>query len=928
MNKATRLIIGFLLLFIAVLIVIPFAINTSSLKFQLEQKISQKLGTNFEIKGSVDITFFPTTKVIADNVFVAQLEAKGKYFTNIKVGKLTIKPSIFSLFSHNIKINKIIFDNLNIESSPIITQENENNKKEDKILAANKKIDISDVKSKTFVNKIFGFENSSNKIFSFKNIKSIEVNNSNFSKKNKTNATIIDFSKINLDIKNNLTKQIFTINGNFLSQNIPTQFKLVANTNKNKDSSLIIQSPIIELSASGRFDNSNISNLVKANFDGKLNAQIIDLKAFLNKYFSKNNALFNKINPTKPIKISAGINSKEGEIKIGNIIINSQLIDGSGQIQANFSNPKASINADFDFNNIDIDSLWFSGASDKKKSNSNNAQQEIIVDNYDPNKTRIIINSGENQNKETSIFSNLDLITEINIKTTRYMGANLQDVRLYFIVSDSGDVLLQPLTANIPGGSTLKVTGTIKNQDDTPKFVGDILVSGKNLEQSLSWLKFDLKNLKQGSLASYKLSANLLMMPDFVILSGLILDINNGKNIITGDIKNDDSSGTSNTYSNLRINYFNYDDYFKQDTGSEYLSKGSLLKKLLWLNTISSNRNILLFFDQLIYKNHLFSNQSLKVKLGQGFFKINDFNIMSSSLDVKGDIEFDIRKNKPQLDINIKSKNFSYKNITDKNFSNQFFSLPSLDEFSGNLAINISNLAIDDWWAKDVKISGKIKDGIASFDSFKLKTYGGDAEYEGIISFKKIKTINGSLSLIGINNQNFLNDLMRFDNVSGISNISAVISSSADNKDSFFKHLDVSAQFISANIIVKSFGIFDLATKMSNPDWYAQELKNPLDILYNKNSQSFLKNAKGAIDIKGNKIQNFNIETSTLGINGVVSGSFNLEKKYIDSSANFIFISGNNQNPIPINIATNFKGYANNLEKNTNLTQVNQYLNR
>lgn len=115
---------------------------------------------------------------------------------------------------------------------------------------------------------------------------------------------------------------------------------------------------------------------------------------------------------------------------------------------------------------------------------------------------------------------------------------------------------------------------------------------------------------------------------------------------------------------------------------------------------------------------------------------------------------------------------------------------------------------------------------------------------------------------------------------------------------------------------------------MSNPDWYAQELKNPLDILYNKNSQSFLKNAKGAIDIKGNKIQNFNIETSTLGINGVVSGSFNLEKKYIDSSANFIFISGNNQNPIPINIATNFKGYANNLEKNTNLTQVNQYLNR
>jgi uncharacterized protein involved in outer membrane biogenesis len=254
MNRATKLITGFLLLFIAILVAIPFAINTSSLKFQLEQKISQKLGTNFEIKGNVNIAFFPFTKVIANNVFVAQLEAGGKYFTNIKVGKLTIKPSIFSLFGNNIQINKIVFDNLNIESSPIITsQEGGNDNKNNINLSTNQKIDISDVKNKTLVNKIFGFENSSNKIFNFKNIKTIEVNNSNFSKKDKTNSITIDFSKINLEIKNNLRKKIFTINGNFLSQNIPTQFKLIANTNKNKDSSLVIQSPIIELSASGKF---------------------------------------------------------------------------------------------------------------------------------------------------------------------------------------------------------------------------------------------------------------------------------------------------------------------------------------------------------------------------------------------------------------------------------------------------------------------------------------------------------------------------------------------------------------------------------------------------------------------------------------------------------------------------------------------------
>lgn len=942
MSKTIKAIITSFSLLIVILIIVPFAINTSALKFQLEQKISQKLDTNFQIKGKVSVVFLPLPKVIANQILVSKLiVSNSDYTNNVQVKHLIIRPDIFSLFGNHIKINKIIFDGLKVENkhSVIIDAANTNPKKDQKtndILTGQpeSKANISNVHGKTFANTIFGFENGGDKVFDFKNIKTIEIIDGNFIRKNSDNQDLLEFSKINCDIKNNFKKQIFTIEGSFLSQNMPTQFKLIANTNKNKDSSFIIQSPIIQLSASGKFNNSDINDLVRSNFSGQLNVEILDLKALLNRYFPKNNLLYKKINPTQPIKISGQINNKEGEIKISDIIINSQLMDGTGQIQANFSIPKPNIDASFNFNNIDIDSIWFSGAPEKNDSTSSNFENQIIQEfvnqnNQNGDKTIIINNQNNNQNNTISIFNNLDLTTEINIKTTKYLGANLQDVRLYFIISDNGDVLLQPLTAKIPGNATLNVEGAIKNQNEIPKFIGTINIDGKNLEQLLSWLKFDLKSLKPNSLSNYNFNASLLMLPNFAIFSGLNLNINNGKNIITGDIKNGGSSNYPSVSANLKVNHFNYDDYFNQNnTQSQFLSGGSLLKKLLWLNTINYTQDISLFFNQLVYQNHSFTNQALRVKFGQGFLKINDFNLSSPNLDIKGDIEFDISKTIPKININLNSNNITHYSTNQANseFTDQFFNLPSMDEFSGKVAINIANLAIDNWKAGDVKISGDMKDGIVNFDNFTLKAYGGNATYKGLIAFKSTKTIKGVLELIGVSNQNLLNDIIGFDNISGISNIASVIEVSTDKKSNFFKNLGIQAQFISANIAVKSYGIFDLAKEMLRPVQYRSNLEQPLNILYNPNSQSFFKDIKGAVSISGNKTQTFNIEASAVGMNGVISGSLDLERQAIDGAANFIFISGTRQKQIPINVATNFTGKAGALKQNTNLTQVQQYL--
>ena len=75
--------------------------------------------------------------------------------------------------------------------------------------------------------------------------KSIQFKNSNFRKTNKHNDTIINFDNINFHLKNK--KQTFSASGNFLSDKIPTSFEIIVDTNKNNDSSIKIESPILKL---------------------------------------------------------------------------------------------------------------------------------------------------------------------------------------------------------------------------------------------------------------------------------------------------------------------------------------------------------------------------------------------------------------------------------------------------------------------------------------------------------------------------------------------------------------------------------------------------------------------------------------------------------------------------------------------------------
>lgn len=930
LSKRTTIILSSSAIFLlGFLIILPFTLNESGLKKQIENVVSEKLQAEFKSNGKLKVAFLPLPRISLNDVVISKLKITDQYQSDIKVKTITVRPRFFSLFSKQLRIAKIIFDQPEIESKYVapIKEEALEDKKEDSILVS---------QPSGILNKIFSFSRSNNNIFELKNIRKVQVKNGSFIRKNIDNQTTLEFSGVNFSLKNNFKSQ-FDVEGNMISDGEPTNFKFVIDTRG--DASISISSTIIDLSIEGEFSDSNLNDLARSNFSGKIDAKIIDLKSFLGKYVAKNSVLYRKINSDQPIRITADIENKLGILKINNISIDSQAARAKGLINAEIASEKPNANVEFDFSNIDVDSIWFVGGVNSG-SNVVALENEIIrkfiggnqsqITN-DENKTYLLAPDETVRIADLPVikpfFDNFDLSAKIKIKTARYYGQDLQNVSFDFVTRQN-NLELSQMSCQTPSGGIINASGVISTENDITKFVGKIESSGKDLQKTLNWFGINIGGLKPDILGEYTLNADLLMLPSFNVLNNLNLNINNGKNIISGNVKIDDSAGISSVKADLRINNLNYSDYFLTDKDSTYLSSGSLLKKLLWLNSVSSSSDIALSFDNLIYGQNSFVNQGFKIKIGQGTLKIYDVDLSSENIDLKGSIEADISKS-PILNININSNNFQVVNDQNKNLLDRFLALPSIDEFNGKLNINIKNLNFNNWQANDVLIRGPIQFGIVDFADFSLKYHQGDVKYKGSIIIKDQKIVNGSLEFVGIDGGGILSDLLGIKNIKGITNISAILNSVATNRAEFLRNLDAEGQFIGKEITVDGFGIYDLAYKMARPKNFAEELKNPENILYGTNTKpSVLTDISGAFAIKkGNKDQ-FSIKTANVGINGVVSGEFDVENQNLNGSANFIFISGTRQAQVPINVATNFTGKSGALERTNNFNQVIEYLKR
>lgn len=798
-------------------------------------------------------------------------------------------------------------------------------------------------------------------------ISKISLENLDLSQSNKSNVTIIleDGKTIfyNQDQEKNEIEEIdayltlkenkIRADGNFINRQIFNQFKFIANFNSNSrwnSSNFELSSPIFNLRIKGNFSSAN-NGLLISDFNGEIDAEIIELKTFYRNYISSSESIYNKLKSgNNKIKINGKIQNIAGEAVINDLTIDSNLIKGKGNVELSFTTKTPIIDVKLDLENLDLDNIWSSEVS------SNNSKKKIIEQNIgygDEDYINVVAKEVEDDKQEVkeshliaekkttlgnkiptiNKIKDFDLASEITIKNVKYLGDEIKDVDLYMITS-KGEILILPLVFKIPGEGSVRMIGSLYQNKENPRIIGTIDISGKKLSDALKWLKIESQNLKFDNLQDYILYSNILLTPNNVFLNNLYLNLGNDKNEILGEIKIDSSDKTVQLSNKFRIKSLNLDDYFLTSGQNIYLSSGSLLKKVLWLNEIAANSKLELFFDKLIYKGEEFYNESINLTFGQGYFEIGGLKLESSTTNLTINLKIDIRDNNPNFEMSIMGDKFYYNSQKNKladgknapNAAEQFFALPSLESFNGKISINLGNLIIDDLEIENAKLSGDLKNGNIENAELSCIIYGGDFNYKGLIGLKYSKIINGNLSLNNVDLGNLLPDLIDIKNISGITNISANITSIASKNEEFIANLASNIKFNSNSPIVTGYGLNDLVKKMFNPNLYSQDLLDLNSILFNPQSKTQFKNVEGTIIINKDQGNKFKINLAGFANNAILSGKFDLEKGDIEALTNVIFLTGNKRKQVPINIVTSMKGKFGDISQITNFNQAEQYL--
>ncbi len=949
-SRTSLLIVSILFAIILLLASLPGFFDNNTLKFRIEQKISETLSANLNIKGKVEVAIFPYPSITAHDVLLQNLQKEDKVY-NFYASAVTIKLSLLKFFQEDFEIKSISFFNAILESHYATNSAIKRSNKFSEAAARFSKISTENNQQKP-ANSL------SAKLFAIDKFQSSQFSSNSFPKFEIENGSIISYDKFSrpkeideIAINAMMNADKIRAYGKFNNEKVSNNFKLTANFNadiSDQNSTIEINSSTMSLIIKGSFTKDN-KGILNSDFSGKIEAEIFEMRSFYKDYINSSSALYDKLKQNnQPIKISGNIQNKGREVFLEEVVINSNLANGKGSAIIDFASDLPKIDITLNLENLDLDSIWSNERITTKtiphlsnfKITSNNESVETL-----PNHTTSDLTAANSSTaldlKIANNIKNFDLSAEIQIKAVNYLEGQIKDLNLYLTISKEGQILILPMIFNIPGDAIVRVNGVLENNHDLPKFIGKIDIKGKNLGDSFKWLKLQSQNLKFDNLKDYIIYSDALLVPNNITLDNFYLNLNNGLSELLGQVTIDSSSRITNITNKFYVSTFNIDDFFLTSGQNIYLAPGSLLRKLLWLNEISSTNSTELTFGKLIYKGEEFSGpSSFKLGFGQGYLRIAGLNLHSNETDLKADLSMDLSNQNPLFDLNLVANNFHYEStpitktddgkdypaLKKNNVADQFFALPSLEGFSGNISISTSNLKLDDLFITDASLVGKLKDGNIPNAIAKCNIYNGNLKYDGLVGIKLEKTINGNLNLNNIDLGQLLYDVSEIKNIGGTANISASITSVASSKESFIKDATSEIKFNIASPIVSGYGLRDLVNKMFYPENFRRELQNPEQILFNKNSTTVFKQATGTILLDKDKDNKISVNFNAAAINGVLSGKINLVENSLDGLANIIFITGSQQKQVPLNIATALKGNMDNILQSSNLDQVKQYL--
>ena len=473
----------------ATVITFPLFLDNSKLKFDLTQRLSKLTQSSISIKGDVNISLLPYPSITANNVFIENYALPGKRsesdnFYNIYVKNLTIIFPIFRINSRQL-IKKIIADNAIIEiAQPEILKTIENG-------------DFSKTLEEFSKNRKSSPENNltangglSSALFPMTDIETVSLGLSMIPSIQLNNSKIIFYndhgiSREIMHIDSNITynQDFISGSGSFVSQAIENDFTIFAKFNSKKqeknDSFFSLSSSAFSIKINGNFLEKNLNGILKTKFNGLLECEILELRNFYKSIISNSDLFSSKLRYNgKTIKLSSEIDNDGKNIDLKKININSDLINGIGDIYLGLSDKVLTADINLDLEDLDIDEIWSTENPAKKIAQQKekdklleNAQIEAEEKGEKKQEEKTVIKSPIIKVKKRNISDlilearDYDINLEILIKNAHLYDGKIEAIKLYANIANDNKALFSPLSFKLPGNSEFRVSGVFEESD-------------------------------------------------------------------------------------------------------------------------------------------------------------------------------------------------------------------------------------------------------------------------------------------------------------------------------------------------------------------------------------------------------------------------------------------------------------------------------
>ncbi|MFZ8864950.1 MAG: AsmA-like C-terminal region-containing protein [Rickettsiales bacterium] len=363
----------------------------------------------------------------------------------------------------------------------------------------------------------------------------------------------------------------------------------------------------------------------------------------------------------------------------------------------------------------------------------------------------------------------------------------------------------------------------------------------------------------------------------------------------------------------------------------------SLLQKFLWLRNVFSNIHFELNFDNIIFNNDKIDNFTTSGRVSYRVLDIENLNINSLNNNINANIMVNLDSIEPFVNIDLQAEQADlslldyaeeYKNIS-SGWSNDFILFPNFENLNLIFKSNFKKLSYNEISIRNSSFNFDIEDNILNIKSASGDIDKGSFDIKGNFIMDGLPQLSLSYNLDQFYLSNLLKFLFNIDNIDSLVNLAGTLQTYGNTPYIMMKQLKSKNRYFASNITVDRLAlpkiIQDIADLSSKPkSKFTQPISKEI-----RAGKTNLNSITGDLDVVNGVILINNIRFSLKGLEMATAGKIDMVNKLIKINSIIKFIAKYKSNKgikqTPLTITHSLEGNFNNLKGTYDLFQLKTF---